>query len=87
MLFRSKTIEPLEVDLALFLDVPPEVGFARKGGADNSDRLERESLEFFGRVYDGFKAMSERGELVRIDACGEKAQTAEKILAAVLGAL
>ena len=84
---NRKTIEPLKVDLALFLDVPPEVGFARKGGADKSDRLERESREVFGRVYDGFKAMSERGELVRIDACGEKAQTAEKILAAVLGAL
>lgn len=84
---NRKTIEPLEVDLALFLDVPPEVGFSRKGGADKADRLERESLEFFGKVYNGFKAMSERGELVRIDASGEKSETAEKILAAALGAL
>lgn len=80
---NAETIEPLKVDLALFLDITPEVGFARKGGADESDRLERENIEFFNRVYRGFSDMCERGELVRIDASGEKEQTAENVLAAV----
>ncbi|MBD5132839.1 MAG: dTMP kinase [Clostridiales bacterium] len=84
---NAKTISPLKVDLALFLDILPEVGFARKGGADKTDRLERESLEFFNRVYNGFKAMCDSGELTAIDASGEKAQTAQKILAAVKSVL
>ena len=80
---NRKTITPLTVDLALFVDVSPEIGFARKGGADKSDRLERESLEFFERVYGGFKAMVAAGELTDIDASGTKEQTAQKIYKAV----
>lgn len=80
---NARTIEPVTVDLALFLDVPPEIGFARKGGADKQDRIERESLNFFNRVYDGFKAMCEIGELIAIDSSGAKEQTADNILRAV----
>lgn len=79
---NAATISPTKVDLALLLDISPEAGFARKGGADKADRLERESLEFFGRVYAGFKAMCESGELVAIDASGAKEETAAKILGA-----
>ncbi len=81
------TIAPLKVDLALFIDISPEVGFARKGGADRSDRLERESMEFFGRVYKGFKDMCANGELEPVDGSGEKEQTAYNILRAVRGIL
>lgn len=77
------TISPLKVDLGLFLDISPEAGFLRKGGADRSDRLERESLEFFNRVYDGFKQMCADGELMAIDVSGTKEQSAARILAAV----
>lgn len=80
---NARTISPLNVDLALFIDVSPEAGFARKGGADKDDRLERESFEFFDRVYNGFKAMCDKGELVAIDGSGEKPQTAANILRAV----
>lgn len=61
----------------------PEAGFARKGGADKTDRLECENLDFFNRVYDGFKAMCADGELQAIDGSGEKEQTAANILEAV----
>ena len=81
------TISPLKIDLGMFLDVPPEVGFKRKGGADSGDRLERESMEFFNRVYSGFKKMCEDGELTAIDASGTKEQTAANILSAVRGIL
>lgn len=80
---NKRTVEPLNVDIALFLDVKPQDGFRRKGGADSGDRLERESIEFFDRVYKGFSEMADRGELVRIDASGEKEQTAAKIIKAV----
>ena len=81
------TVSPLKVDLGLFLDITPEAGFLRKGGANRADRLERESMEFFGRVYDGFKKMCEDGELTAIDVSGTKEQTAAKILSAVRGVL
>ncbi len=84
---NAKTIEPLEVDLALFLDVPPEVGFARKGGADSSDRMERESREFFDRIYSGFKRMCASGELTAVDASGERDETAAKLAEKVLAVL
>lgn len=77
------TVSPLKVDLGLFLDITPEAGFARKGGANSADRLERESLEFFNRVYDGFKRMCDSGELTPIDVSGTKQETAAKILSAV----
>lgn len=81
------TIEPLKVDLGIFLDISPEAGFLRKGGADKGDRLERESLEFFNRVYGGFKQMCADGELTAIDVSGTKEQTAARILSAVRGIL
>lgn len=77
---NRRTISPLTVDLAMFIDISPEVGFARKGGADKTDRLERESMAFFERVYDGFKAMCAAGELVPINGSGAKEQTAQNIL-------
>lgn len=81
---NARTTAPLNVDLALFLDVTPEVGFERKGGADGADRLERENNEFFERVYVGFEDMCASGELIRIDAGGTKEETADKILREVL---
>ncbi|MDE7463727.1 MAG: dTMP kinase [Clostridiales bacterium] len=77
---NAHTVSPIKVDLALFLDITPEDGFKRKGGADDSDRLEREDIEFFERVYGGFKDMCKGGELVAIDANGTKEETADKIL-------
>ncbi len=81
---NAKTIAPLTVDLALFLDIRPSDGFKRKGGADITDRLERENAEFFERVYRGFKDMCDSGELIAIDAGGTKEQTAAKILSEVM---
>ena len=81
---NAMTIAPLEIDLGILIDITPEEGFARKGGADMSDRLERENAEFFERVYKGFKTMADAGELVAIDGSGTKEQTAEKILSEVL---
>ena len=45
-------------DITFFLDVPPEKGFLRKGGADASDRLESEVFFFHKKVYNGYKALA-----------------------------
>jgi len=68
----------LQTHLTLWLDLPPEVGLARSGLAD---RIEREHLEFYRRVYQGFQvlAASEPQRIVRIDAEGSLEEVANRI--------
>ena len=50
----------LHPDLTVLLDVDPEVGLARaRAGGDRPDRVERESVEFHGRVRQGFRSLAE----------------------------
>lgn len=72
-------------DLTVFLDLSPERGFARKGGADKGDRLEREKIDFHERVYAGFRAIAESDpdRVVAVDASKSK----EEVLAAVVSLL
>ncbi len=50
-------IGDLSPDLTLILDVPPEVGMARRGRSP--DRIERRGLDYHARVREGF--LSEAG--------------------------
>ena len=70
-------------DLTIFLDLPPEESFARKGGADRTDRLESLSPEFHRRVYEGYRLLAEREpeRFVSVRPTGSKYETAEKIYA------
>lgn len=72
----------IKPDLTVFLDLSPKCGFARKGGADNGDRLERENLGFHERVYDGFRAIAAENpdRVAAVDASKSK----EEVLAAVI---
>jgi dTMP kinase len=57
-------------DLTLLLDVPPADGFARiRGRGTRPDRIESESVEFHGKVREGYLRLLERhpGRIVRID--------------------
>lgn len=68
--------------LTVFLDLPPEKAFMRKGGADKRDRLERMDIAFHRKVYEGYKQI-EREEPERfraVDASGEKQETHRKIV-------
>jgi dTMP kinase len=44
-------------DLVVLLDIPPDVGLARKGGA-TGDHFEQESLAFHRRVREGYLKMA-----------------------------
>jgi len=68
-------------DLTIFLDLPPESAFKRKGGIDQHDRLELSGSEFHQKVYEGYKkVLKTYPRIVSIDASGSVAQTHKKIL-------
>ncbi|MBR6773614.1 MAG: dTMP kinase [Clostridia bacterium] len=73
----------VNIDLTIFLDLSPEDGFRRKGGADKGDRLENESLAFHKRVYEGFKDISKNsgGRYASIDASRSKEDVFESVIA------
>ncbi|MBI5576419.1 MAG: dTMP kinase [Deltaproteobacteria bacterium] len=70
-------------DLTFLLDIPPEAGFARiRGRRSGPDRIESESLEFHGKVREGYLRLQELNpeRIVRIDA----SPTAEEVFRKVL---
>lgn len=80
---NTLALNGIAVDLTVFLDVPPDAGFIRKGGADAGDRLENESLDFHRRVYKGYQsqinAQPERF-LVIASAALKKEETFQRIV-------
>lgn len=72
-------------DCTLFLDLPPERAFLRKGGADKQDRVELSGADFHARVYEGYKELAQKcGERIAvIDSSGTREQTHAKIIAAL----
>jgi dTMP kinase len=80
----------LQPHLTLWLDLPPEVGLARKASGPLArtglaDRLEQERLEFHRRVHQGFQtlAAAEPQRIVRIDAGGSPLEVAARIWSVV----
>jgi dTMP kinase len=80
----------LQPHLTLWLDLPPEVGLARKASGPLArtglaDRLEQERLEFHRRVHQGFQtlAAAEPQRIVRIDAEGSPLEVAARIWSVV----
>lgn len=75
-------IGDLVPDLTLFLDLPPEYAFSRKGGPDREDRLELLAQSFHEKVYAGYLEIFERepNRFVRVDASGSKQETHAKVL-------
>ncbi len=79
---NAAAIGGLVPDLTIFLDLPPESAFSRKGGPDRGDRLELLEQSFHERVYEGYQEIVRRGpeRFVRIDAGGSKQETHAKIV-------
>ncbi|HEY8423284.1 MAG TPA: dTMP kinase [Clostridia bacterium] len=72
-------------DATIFLDVPPQIAFLRKGGQDKNDRMESEKLEFHQKVYEGFLKLIDifPDRIIRIDGLGGQDQTFSLILNAL----
>lgn len=66
----SSLCAPVEPDLTFLLDLPPEIGLARRAGVRALDRFESEELSFHTRVREAFLALAERDQeqFVVIDA-------------------
>jgi len=63
----------LQPDLTMLLDLPVELGLKRASRRSESDRFERESLEFFSRVRQAYldRAAASEGRFAVIDAAQE----------------
>lgn len=74
-----------KIDYTVFIDVPPEKGFSRKGGAQENDRLECETLDFHRKVYAGFHEIIRRdpSRFLLFKAEGTKYETHEQIVQAL----
>ena len=70
-------------DLTVFLDLPPEEAFKRKGGASQTDRMEKSKADFFCRIYEGYKEVArlQPHRVYIIDAAGTKSETHETVVA------
>lgn len=73
----------LRPDLTIFLDVPPEIGMARKQREvqHQMDRLEQEEMAFHQAVYAGYLALckAEPERICRVDATGTAEEVFEQI--------
>ena len=69
----------------LFLNLPPEQAFLRKGGVDKTDRLELSGMEFHKKVYQGYLELAKKypDRIIVIDASGERDETHAKIINAL----
>ena len=80
--FAMKNFMP---DYTIFLKLPPEQAFLRKGGVDKNDRLELSGMEFHQKVYNGYLDLASRykDRFIVIDASGTKQETHQKVVNAL----
>lgn len=72
-------------DITIFFDIDPLSAFARKGGADESDRVELAGMTFHQKVYDGYLELKNKfPERIRAIDAHSDAQTIHKNLIALL---
>ena len=75
-------LDDIEPDLTFLCLLPPEQGQARLRRR-TTDRLDRESIDFHQRVYEGYQALAASGErrFVVIDAAASPSQMVTAVLA------
>lgn len=77
---NSFAVTQCRPDLTVFLDIPPELAFARKHGADEDDRMEQLGMDFHNKVYGGYiSLLADYPEICSVDCSGTKYQTSDKI--------
>lgn len=82
---NAYAIKHFTPDYTVFLNLPPELAFKRKGGVDKTDRLELSGMEFHNNVYKGYLELAEKypNRFIVIDASGTKEETHAKIVSAL----
>ena len=77
---NSVALDSYPPDLTVFLNISPEKAFERKHGADKSDRMEQQGLEFHNKVYAGYLALVDKyPRICAVECGGTKYETAERI--------
>jgi dTMP kinase len=63
-------VDGMAPDATLFFDIKPEIGIARKKNVQSLDRIEKETLDFHYKVYNGYKELLQKypQRIKRIDA-------------------
>jgi len=63
-------VDDMIPDATLFFDIKPEIGIARKKNVQSLDRIEKETLDFHYKVYNGYKELLQKypQRIKRIDA-------------------
>ena len=64
-------------EVTIFLDLPPNEAFKRKGGANMKDRMEKNNIDFFEKIYFGYKEVifNNPERFFVVDASGTKMET------------
>lgn len=76
----------LHPDFTIWLDLPPEVGLARKHGETEAIRTGRESVAFHSRVREGYAALcaaAKPGSWLKLDATQPPNKLAEAVVSAI----
>ncbi|HHV95322.1 MAG TPA: dTMP kinase [Clostridiaceae bacterium] len=63
-------IRGIKPDITFWFDIPPEDALKRRKTSSSSDRIEREKIDFYNRVYDGYSILAKTypERIKRIDA-------------------
>ncbi len=82
-------IEEVIPNLTFFLDVPPDIGFARRNGTDKIDRLDLQQKDFYDRVYRGYKKLAEtyKKRIVIIDSTKTIVEVSQQIWSIIVDRL
>lgn len=67
-------------DCVVLMEMSPKDAFARKGGADKTDRLEQSGDEFFEKVNKAYENMRNDREVLSVDPVGTKEEVLERII-------
>jgi dTMP kinase len=75
------TLENFKPDLTIFLNLPLEVALERIKQRETTDRIEKESLEFFTKTYNAYQQrLKDDPTIKNIDSSGEITATQQQII-------
>lgn len=79
---NSVALSKYPPDLTVFLNISPDKAFERKHGADLSDRMEKQGLQFHMKVYEGYLSLLDKyPRICPVECGGTKWETSEKVFA------